>query len=130
MHESGEDYLKTIYILYKKSGYVRSIDIANSLGYSRPSVSRAMSILENDGYITRGDAGEIKLTDEGFEMARDIYEKHGIISEFLIKTTGIDEDTAIKDAHRIEHILSPSTYEGIKRYLGEAGTDAQGGGDE
>jgi Mn-dependent DtxR family transcriptional regulator len=116
-HESGEDYLETILLLKRRKGSVRSVDIANELGYSRPSVSRAVGILKKDGSILMADNGEIELTQKGQALAEAVYEKHTSLTEFLMKTAGVDAETAETDACRIEHIISPQTFEGIKTYL-------------
>ncbi len=117
MYESGEDYLETILILKEKNGNVRSIDVARELGFSRPSVSRAMSLLSKDGYIVKSDDGVIHLTELGMKKAGEVYEKHTTLTEFLQLTAGIDAETAEKDACRIEHIISESTFQGIKQYV-------------
>ena len=119
MHESGEDYIETIYLLKKKRGTVRSIDVANELGFSRPSVSRAVGILKDNGLITMEDDGELQLTEEGLKTAKKVYEKHTNLTTFLMMTAGVDEKTAETDACRIEHIISPATFKGIKRYIKE-----------
>ncbi|MCR5094265.1 MAG: metal-dependent transcriptional regulator [Lachnospiraceae bacterium] len=116
-HESGEDYLETILLLKRRKGSVRSVDIANELGYSRPSVSRAVGILKKDGSILMADNGEIELTQKGQALAEAVYEKHTSLTEFLMKTAGVDAETAETDACRIEHIISPQTFDGIKTYL-------------
>ena len=85
IYESGEDYLETILLLHKKTGYVRSVDIASELGYSKPSISRAMGILKNDGYITVERGGQIMLTDEGKAKAEEVYGRHVMLREFLNK---------------------------------------------
>ena len=119
MHESGEDYIETIYLLKKKRGMVRSIDVANELNFSRPSVSRAVGILKEDGLITVEDDGELVLTELGLKKAKSIYEKHTNLTKFLMLTAGVNEDIAETDACRIEHIISPETFKGIKKYLKE-----------
>ncbi len=119
MHESGEDYLETIYLLKKKNGFVRSIDVANELNFSRPSVSRAVGILKEDGLITVAEDGELILTEMGLKKAKSVYEKHTNLTKFLMLTAGVNEDIAETDACRIEHIISPETFKGIKRYLKE-----------
>ena len=117
IHRSAEDYLETILLLKRRKGNVRSVDIANELGYSRPSVSRAVGILKKDGSIRVADNGEIELTQKGQALAEAVYEKHTSLTEFLMKTAGVDAETAEADACRIEHIISPQTFEGIKSYL-------------
>ncbi|WP_029232705.1 metal-dependent transcriptional regulator [Butyrivibrio sp. VCB2006] len=119
MHESGEDYIETIYLLKKKKGMVRSIDVANELGFSRPSVSRAMGILKDNGLITVEDDGELVLTEEGLKTAKHVYEKHTNLTKFLMMTAGVSEEVAETDACRIEHIISPETFRGIKKYMKE-----------
>ncbi|MCR5203334.1 MAG: metal-dependent transcriptional regulator [Lachnospiraceae bacterium] len=117
MYESGEDYLETILLLKKKKGSVRSIDVARELGFSRPSVSRAMGILEEGGYIFKEDDGEIKLTKLGEKTAKKVYERHTYLTSFLMKIAGVNAEIAEKDACRIEHIISDETFNGIKQYL-------------
>lgn len=117
MQESGENYLETILILHNKNNFVRSIDIATELNYSKPSISRAMSILKENGYITMQPNGNIILTETGYEKAAAIYERHNLISKFLRNTLGISEELAVQDACRIEHIISQETFNEIKRYV-------------
>lgn len=117
IQESGEDYLETILILKNKKGYVRSVDIANELGYSKPSVSRAMSILREAGYITVEIGGNICLTEIGCEKAEAVYERHKTITTFLSDYLDIPREIASKDACRIEHIISEETFEAIKSKL-------------
>ena len=119
LHESGEDYIETIYILKKRKGIVRSVDVAQELGFSRPSVSRAVGILKDDGLIVVSSDGSLELTEEGLIKAESVYEKHTTLTEFLMRTAGVDADTAENDACRIEHIISPATFDGIKRFLSE-----------
>ena len=119
MHESGEDYIETIYLLKKRKGLVRSIDVANELNFSRPSVSRAVGILKENGLITMEEDGELNLTEEGLRLAKKVYEKHTNLTTFLMMTAGVDEETAETDACRIEHIISPQTFKGIKKYIKE-----------
>ena len=119
LQESGENYLETILILKNKQGYVRSVDVANELGFSKPSISRAMGILKNDGYITVEVGGNIQLTQKGSELAESVYERHRAITRFLNEKLGVDKDIAEKDACRIEHIISPETFESIKKALEE-----------
>ncbi len=114
MYESGENYLETILMLRQKQGYVRSIDVANQLGFTKPSVSRAMSILKNNGYITVENSGNIVFTEKGEQKANEIYERHLYITKFLQQTLGISEELAAQDACRIEHIISQETFSRIK----------------
>lgn len=115
VRESGEMYLETILVLAKKSGYVRSIDVSEYLGYSKPSVSRAMGILREGGYILMEKDGAITLTDSGKKLAETIYERHTVLSELLIRL-GVDEKTATDDACRIEHVISDESFQAIKQY--------------
>lgn len=116
MHESGEMYLETIYVLYQKKPDVRSIDVAEEMGFSKPSVSRGVSILKRDGYLTVDGNGFLELTDSGLDLAKKIYERHTVLSELLIKL-GVSEETATADACKIEHVISDETLEAIKKYL-------------
>ena len=115
VRESGEMYLEAILVLAKKSGYVRSIDVSEYLGYSKPSVSRAMGILREGGYILVEKDGAITLTDSGKKLAETIYERHTVLSELLIRL-GVDEKTATDDACRIEHVISDESFQAIKQY--------------
>ena len=115
VRESGEMYLEAILVLAKKSGYVRSIDVSEYLGYSKPSVSRAMGILREGGYIHMEKDGAITLTDSGKKLAETIYERHTVLSELLIRL-GVDEKTATDDACRIEHVISDESFQAIKQY--------------
>lgn len=117
MFESGENYLETILILYNKNGIVKSIDIARKLNFSKPSVSRAMGILKESGYIDIDSNGDIKLTKNGKLKAESIYERHLILKEFLMKTASVTDDIAEEDACRMEHIISQEVFDGIKAYL-------------
>jgi Mn-dependent DtxR family transcriptional regulator len=119
MHESGEDYIETIYLLKKKNGSVRSIDVANELNFSRPSVSRAVGILKEDGFITVEEGGELELTEAGLKKAKSVYERHTNLTKFLMLTAGVNEEIAENDACRIEHIISPETFKGIKKFVKE-----------
>lgn len=115
VRESGEMYLEAILVLAKKSGYVRSIDVSEYLGYSKPSVSRAMGILREGGYILMEKDGAITLTDSGKKLAETIYERHTVLSELLIRL-GVDEKSATDDACRIEHVISDESFQAIKQY--------------
>lgn len=117
LQESGENYLETILILSQKNGMVRSIDIANELNFSKPSISRAMGILKNAGLITIEKSGQINLTEVGYGKATAIYERHCLIKEFLMQTLQIDEELADKDACRIEHVISEETFNKMKELL-------------
>lgn len=117
MYESGETYLETILILKEKNGAVRSIDIAKELNYSKPSVSRAIGILKDTGYIMVDDTGHIDLTDEGKDKANEIYERHKLLTKFLMSVAEVSEEVAEEDACRIEHIMSVEVFQGIKKYM-------------
>jgi len=116
LQESGEMYLETILRLTEKNGHVRSIDVSESMGYSKPSVSRAVGILKKDGFLTMEADGSLVLTDSGREVAMKIYERHRVISGFL-KKIGVSEETASADACKIEHVISDETFKKIKDYL-------------
>lgn len=114
LQESGEMYLETILILSKKSKCVRSIDVGEYMGYSKPSVSRAVGLLKNGGFITVEKDGGLVLTDVGREVAENIYEKHTTLTT-LLKNLGVDEKTASEDACKIEHVISDTSFEAIKK---------------
>lgn len=116
IYESGEMYLETIHVLSKQNGTVRSVDISEYMGYSKPSVSRAVGLLKKDGYIQVDKTGFITLTDAGLSIAHKIYERHTILSGLLI-SLGVDPETAREDACRIEHAISDTSFEAIKTYL-------------
>ena len=122
IYESAENYLETILMLKDRLGQVRSIDIANELSFSKPSVSIAMKNLRTGGYIEMGRDGLITLTDSGREIAERIYERHRLLTRWLV-AAGVDPDLAAQDACRIEHDLSPETFEVIKRYIGKYGEE-------
>ena len=115
VHESGEMYLEAILVLSKKSGFVRAIDVSEYLGYSKPSVSRAMGILKKGDYIVVDKDGSITLTDKGREIAEKIYERHTVLSKLLIRL-GVAEETATADACKLEHAISDESFQAIKRY--------------
>lgn len=117
LHQSGEDYLETIYLLDKKTKYVRSIDIATELGYSKPSISRAMKILSNNGYIEMKPDGQIVLTEQGLAKAQAVYERHLILTEFLEKVLGVTRENAENDACKIEHYISDESYVKLKDFI-------------
>lgn len=118
LYESGEDYLETILILKKRNGNVRSIDIAREMDLSKPSVSRAVGILKNKGFITVDEDGAIHFTDEGSKIAKRIYDRHRVLTEALM-ALGVDEKTASEDACRIEHDISEKSFNKIKHYVKE-----------
>ncbi|MBQ6816662.1 MAG: metal-dependent transcriptional regulator [Clostridia bacterium] len=113
LQESGEMYLETIYILLKQKGNIRSIDVCEHLGYSKPSVSRAVGLLKNGGYINVDKNGLLTLTPEGLTVANKIYERHTIISDFLVKI-GVEQTIADEDACKIEHVISNEAFNAIK----------------
>ncbi len=116
LKESGEMYLETIYVLRQKKGFVRAIDVATELGYSKPSVSRAMGLLRDGGYINVGQDGGITLTDSGLEVAQRTYERHTVLSELFMRL-GVDEENAVNDACKIEHVISSVTFSAIKKHM-------------
>lgn len=116
LQESGEMYLETIYVLSKKNCHVRSIDVAEHMGYSKPSVSRAVGLLKQGGYVISDEDGFLMLTEAGKAVAEKIFERHTVLSNFLIKL-GVDAETAAEDACKIEHVISDSTMEAIKKFL-------------
>ena len=115
--ESGEMYLETIYVLSRKQKQVRAIDVGERMGFSKPSVSRAVGLLRNGGFLTVDPDGSLHLTDAGKEVAEKIYERHRVLTEFLIGL-GVSEKTAGEDACKIEHDISDEAFEAIKRRLG------------
>lgn len=116
LYESGEMYLETIYILLKKKSNVRSIDVVREMCFSKPSVSNAMKNLKNGGYILIDEDGYITLTAEGKCIAEKIYERHVVISKAL-ELLGVDSQTAAEDACRIEHDISDTTFEALKKHM-------------
>lgn len=116
MQESGEMYLETIYILSKKLDDVHSIDIAEYMGFSKPSVSRGVSILKNEGYIEIDDEYSITLTEKGLKTANKIYDRHKVLTKWLIKI-GVDEQIAAADACKMEHVISDETLNALKKYI-------------
>ena len=118
VHESGEMYLEAILVLTRKSGFVRAIDISEYLGYSNPSVSRAMGLLRQGEYIVVEPDGAITLTETGRQIAEKIYERHTLLTELLVKM-GVSQETAAADACRLEHAISDESFQAIKRYAAE-----------
>ena len=116
LQESGEMYLETIHVLSKTNPHVRSIDISEHMGYSKPSVSRAVSILKQEGYILVDADGYITLTDSGRTVAEKIFERHTMLSGILMRL-GVSPETAADDACRIEHAISDESFEAIKRHI-------------
>ncbi len=117
MYESGEDYLEAILRLQLENGFVRSVDVAHKLNVSRPSVSRAMGLLLKDGYIEFVMGNMIKLTQKGQETAEDIYGRHKLLTEFLMKITGLPEDQCEENACRVEHDIDADVVAGIKKWV-------------
>ena len=116
IQESGEMYLETILVLSRTSGHVRAIDVGEHMGYSKPSVSRAVGLLKKDGYITVDEGGHILLTAAGEAYAQKIYERHTVLTNVLI-LLGVDEKTATEDACRIEHVISDKSFETLKKHI-------------
>lgn len=113
LQESGEMYLETILVLSKQIKNVRAIDVGEYMGYSKPSVSRAMSILRSGGFVTTDEAGFLRLTELGRETAEKTYERHNVLSRFFMRL-GVTEETAKEDACKIEHVISDETFRAIK----------------
>lgn len=116
LQESGEMYLETILILSQKTGSVRAIDVGEYMGFSKPSVSRAMSILKSGGFVKTDESGHLLLTEAGMEIAEKIYERHTLLTKLLIQI-GVSEGTAAEDACKIEHDISDETFEAMKRLI-------------
>ena len=116
IHESGEMYLETIHVLYKKNGRVRSIDVSEYMGYSKPSVSRAVGLLKKGGYILVDKEGYITLTESGLSVAEKIYERHTLLTNLLVRL-GVRPEVASEDACRLEHAISDDSFEAIKNHL-------------
>ena len=119
IHESGEMYLETIHVLLQKNGAVRSIDISEHMGYSKPSISRAVGVLKKGGYILVDKDGYITLTETGEAVANKIYERHTVLTRMLT-ALGVDPEVASEDACRLEHAISDESFEAIKRHLEKA----------
>ena len=118
IHESGEMYLEAILVLSRKNGFVRSIDVSEYLGYSKPSVSRAVGILKNGNYIVVDKDGSLTLTESGKAIAEKIFERHTVLSQLLI-LLGVSEETDTADACKLEHAISDESFEAIKRHMME-----------
>ena len=114
--ESGEMYLESIYVLSKAQSTVRSIDISEYMGYSKPSVSRAVNLLKNGGYISMGKDNLITLTESGLEIAQKIFDRHTLIANLLIRL-GVPEKIAAEDACKMEHAISDESFEAIRRHM-------------
>ena len=122
IHEAAENYLETIYILRKRNGSCRSIDVASELGYSKPTISIMMKNLRENGYIRIDDGGELILTDSGLEVALRMYERHEIIAKGLMML-GVNEETAYRDSCKIEHDISDETFGVIKKHIAQHSED-------
>ena len=116
LQESGEMYLESISRLKAEKGFVRAIDVCEYMGFSKPSVSRAMGLLKDGGYITVSKDGGIELTEAGKTVAQKVYERHVLLTS-LLKTIGVSEQTAAEDACKIEHVISDETFEKLKEYF-------------
>lgn len=117
LQESGEMYLETIYVLSREGKNVRAIDVGEYMGYSKPSVSRAVGILKKGGYVVTNEDGYLVLTEEGLKVARRTYERHEVLTKIFVKL-GVSEAVASEDACRIEHIISDETFTALKKYAG------------
>ena len=115
LQESGEMYLESIYVLSKSSSAVRAIDVCEYMGFSKPSISRALGLLKKGGYVTADKNGFLSLTDEGLSIARKVYERHTLLTEFFVRI-GVDPEIASEDACRIEHHISDETFDAIKKF--------------
>ena len=118
IQESGEMYLETILVLQKQKGSVRSIDVCEHMGYSKPSVSRAVNLLRNGGYLEMDREGYLTLTEVGLAVAKKIYSRHTVITELLVRL-GVDRETAAEDACRMEHVIGDASMEAIRRFMEE-----------
>lgn len=122
IQESAEDYLESILILKQEKGAVRSIDVARRLGFTKPSISRAMSLLRENGYVTMDPEGFLELTDAGRSIAEPIYERHCMLTQWLV-ALGVSPETAVRDACRMEHSVSDETFAKMKEHIaGKGGT--------
>ncbi|NLN03693.1 MAG: metal-dependent transcriptional regulator [Clostridiaceae bacterium] len=116
LYESGEMYLETIYVLSLKNPAVRAIDVSRHMGYSKPSVSRAIGLLKDGGYVDVDENGYLTLTEEGLDIAKKTYERHIMLSEFFA-SLGVDKEIAKEDACRIEHVISDETFDALKKHF-------------
>ena len=122
IYESAENYLETIFVLQKKHGVVRSIDIATELSVSKPSVSVAMKNLRTNGYIEMDADGHITLLEQGYQIAAKMYERHTLMTQWLVRL-GVDPVIAAEDACKIEHVISESTFEALKQHMYQHASD-------
>ena len=118
LQESAEMYLETIYVLSKKTGSVRSVEVAEHMGYSKPSVSRAVNLLKQNGFLVMEKDGSLTLTEDGKKTAESIFERHTVLTEFLTKI-GVSNEVASTDACKIEHVISHETLSAIKNFIGK-----------
>ncbi len=116
LHESGEMYIETIYVLTRENPNVRAIDVGEHMGFSKPSVSRALGILKQGGYVTVSPEGYLALTGAGIDIAEKNYARHELLKNFLV-SIGVDEETAAEDACKMEHAISDASFEAMKRHL-------------
>lgn len=123
IQESAENYLEAIHVLMQKNGQVRSIDVAHYTGFSKPSISRAVGLLRDNGYVSIDQNGLLSLTDAGLKIAETIYERHTVLTDLLIKL-GVSPETAAEDACRIEHVISAETFEKLKEHVRKYGAAA------
>lgn len=117
MQQSGQTYLETIYLLKRENGHVKSIDVAKALGFSKPSVSRAMGKLKAEGYLEVGEKGELVLTKEGNKIAKNLVEKQETLTQFLMMTADVDQETAEDDARKMMHFISKKSFQGIRNFI-------------
>ena len=117
MQQSGQTYLETIYLLKRENGHVKSIDVAKALGFSKPSVSRAMGKLKAEGYLEVGEKGELVLTKEGNKIAKDLVEKQETLTQFLMMTADVDQETAEDDARKMRQFISKKSFQGIRNFI-------------
>jgi Mn-dependent DtxR family transcriptional regulator len=116
IHESAEDYLEAILMIQLEKGHVRSIDVARKLNYSKPSVSRAVNLLQDNGYLVMARDGMLELTESGRRIAETIYERHVLLTQWLV-SLGVPDDIASEDACKLEHDVSPATFERLKDHI-------------
>lgn len=120
LYESGQMYLETIYVLSQSQNHVRAIDVSEHMGYSKPSVSRAVSTLKKAGYLIVNEEGGLQLTDKGLEVAQTMYERHTVLTKLLM-LLGVDEETATEDACRMEHVISDKSFDAMKAHMDKYG---------
>lgn len=120
LQESGQMYIEAIYVLLQRTPNVRSVDVAEYLQYSKPSVSRAVGLLKKEGLIRMDDAGYLQLTEAGLSLGKQIYERHTVLTELFVNL-GVDRETAVEDACRIEHYISEKTFSAVKEHMRKYG---------